>query len=46
MFRLKVGRGSFSSLGAVPGAEVCTAVVCRDISWMIPSQVGVLSGVT
>ena len=51
MFRLKVGRGSFSSLGAVAGAAVagaavCTAVVCSVMSWMMESQVGVLSGVT
>ena len=46
MLRLNVGRGSFSSLGAVPGAEACTAVVWRVMSWMSWSHVGVLSGVT
>ena len=46
MLRLNVGRGSFSSLGAVAGAEACTAVVWSVMSWMIWSQVGVLSGVT
>ena len=45
MFRLKVGLGSFSSLGAVAGAAVCTAVVCSVMSWMMDSHVGVLSGV-
>ena len=45
MFRLKVGLGSFSSFGAVAGAAVCTAVVCSDMSWMMDSHVGVLSGV-